>query len=334
MLSALRTSITIPLTPSVPPGQDASLTYAETSPPDRICNLQLCYPLCSFHEVSTAPRSLFANMRDEARDGGEKERRMQIRGLSPPWELPPARALSTSNACQSTLPYSAPYLPITHPNAPLGAGLCIFNKFRESSWPAISAGGCSEGGFRLPRKRCPRVYLCARSSQSSTALLPSTPILAIPSPPFSALRAAPPISHSLSLFLLSFSRFLFLFLPLPRARRIFFSPASVQLAFHRSSSSLSSFSASLAPPRSPLTPAPLFLARFISARCQFEFGTRATGQRVSTKNQFLNARLFRAEKPACILPPPPFLPFFPHFFVPLLLRFFRRNDDTEASSSG
>lgn len=55
----------------------------------------------------------------------------------------------------------------------------------------------------------------------------------------------------------------------------------------------------------PLTPAPFFLARFISARCQFEFGTRATGQRVSTKNQFLNARLFRTEKPACIFPLPP-----------------------------
>lgn len=55
---------------------------------------------------------------------------------------------------------------------------------------------------------------------------------------------------------------------------------------------------------SSLTRAPLFLARFISARCQFEFGTRTTGQRVSTKNQFLNARLFRAEEPVCIFPSP------------------------------
>lgn len=250
-------------------------------------------------------------MRDEVRDEGEKERRMQIRGLV-------AVGAPRSNPFHiQRLPIHPPLLsclPATHPNAPLGAGLCIFNKFRESSKPAISAGGCSEGGFRLPRKRCPRVYLCARSLQSSSALpsTPSSPFLLMLLP-FSALHLPLPISHSHSFYLflsLSFS------LPLPpssSANRIFFSPAFEQLAFHRSSSSPSSFSTSLAPPRSPLTPAPLFLARFISARCQFEFGTRATGQRVSTKNQFLNARLFRAEKPACI---------FPSFSLPPLLSSF------------
>lgn len=70
------------------------------------------------------------------------------------------------------------------------------------------------------------------------------------------------------------------------------------------------FYLSLSRPLSPLNPAPLLLARFISARCQFEFGTRATGQRVSTKNQFLNARLFRAEGPACIFPSLPSPPLF------------------------
>jgi len=69
-----------------------------------------------------------------------------------------------------------PYLPTAHPNAPLGAGLCIFNKFQESSRsrqsrPAVAV----KAAFRLPRKRCPRVYLCARSSQSTSALLPSPP---------------------------------------------------------------------------------------------------------------------------------------------------------------
>lgn len=48
-------------------------------------------------------------------------------------------------------------------------------------------------------------------------------------------------------------------------------------------------------PTALFTSLSLSLPRFISARCQFEFGTRATGQRVSTKNQFLNSRLFRAE---------------------------------------
>lgn len=117
-----------------------------------------------------------------------------------------------------------------------------------------------------------------------------------------------PLYLSPSLFLLLLSPNI-LYLCLSRIRATSFS--SVFLV-------PSSFSASLF---SPLIPYPLFLARFISAQCQFEFGTWTTGQRVSTKNQFLNARLFRAEEPVCIFPSL----LFPYFFMPL---YYIRQDAT------
>lgn len=183
-----------------------------------------------------------------------------------------------------------------------------------------------KAAFRLPRKRCPRVYLCARSSRSTSALLPSSPSRrpTASSPFLASLCLSPSALFRRSRILFSS---LYIYAPLLFApfllRYIFFSAIFEQLTFHRSSSCLSSFSTFLLPSLPPpLTPAPLFLARFISARCQFEFGTRATGQRVSTKNQFLNARLFRAEGPACIFPSPASPPSALHLFVPLLPRFF------------
>jgi hypothetical protein len=177
---------------------------------------------------------------------------MQIRGLSSPWELP-ARTLSTSTACQSALP-CCPTSPLPS-NAPLGAGLCIFNKFRESSAsrrsrPAVAA---LKAAFRLPRKRCPRVYLCARreSSQSSSRI---RSVLPIPVREISrAPRSGPP--------------------PSPRARGILFPLAFEQLAFHRSLLlPVFFFCHSPAPPPAPSRA--LSRARFISARCQFEFGAQ------------------------------------------------------------
>jgi len=142
----------------------------------------------------------------------EKERRMQIRALSSPWELP-ARALSTSTACQSALPCCPTSPPPS--NAPLGAGLCIFNKFRESSAsrrsrPPVAA---LKAAFRLPRKRCPRVYLCAtrefaillgppEAAPASPSLSDgSLALLALPSlplPPLALTPACAGVSCSLS----------------------------------------------------------------------------------------------------------------------------------------
>lgn len=156
---------------------------------------------------------------------------MQIRVLvtvgAPPLREEPFPHPPPANPPSQSL--DRPYLPAAHPNAPLGAGLCIFNKFRESSrsrrsWPAVAV----KAAFRLPRKRCPRVYLCARSSQSTSALLPSSPpspshILAIPSLSPFALPHEDMVGTDLafsfllfiyvspSLFLLSLSLHLFLF---------------------------------------------------------------------------------------------------------------------------
>lgn len=77
-----------------------------------------------------------------------------------PWELPfPLSTLSTSTSCQSSLPCRPS---AAHPNARLGAGLCIFNKFRESlSKPAILAGGYSEGGFSAASQTVSsRLFMC------------------------------------------------------------------------------------------------------------------------------------------------------------------------------
>lgn len=146
--------------------------------------------------------------------------------------------------------------------------------------------------------------MCEEFTILLSSSTPSIPffLCASRSPPYPAdLAFSSPVFISLLLF--SSSSF-------PPIYCIFVSPAFEQLAFHRSSLYPSSFSASLF---SPLIPYPLFLARFISAQCQFEFGTWTTGQRVSTKNQFLNARLFRAEEPVCIFPSL----LFPYFFMPL-----------------
>lgn len=185
----------------------------------------------------------------------------------------PLSTLSTSTSCQSSLPC---HPSSAHPNAPLGAGLCIFNKFRESSKPAISAGGC--------RRR--RLFGCL--ANGVLAFIYVRGVRNSPRPP-----RHPPLVPSLLPFLF----FLFPFLPsLPSAFE--------QLAFHRpptqppylSSATLFHPLRSLVPSLAPLFPSSrLSFPRFISSRCQFEFGTRPTGQRVSTKNQFLNSRLFRAK---------------------------------------
>lgn len=94
---------------------------------------------------------------------------MQIRALV----AVGARTLYTSTVCQSTL-LRLPYLPAGPPNAPLGAGLCIFNKFQESSKPVISAGGCSEGGFSAASQTVSsRLFMCEELAiLLSTLLLP------------------------------------------------------------------------------------------------------------------------------------------------------------------
>lgn len=91
---------------------------------------------------------------------------------------PPLSTLSTSTSCQSSLPC---HPSAAHPNAPLGAGLCIFNKFRESSKPAISAGGCNEGGFSAASQTVSsRLFMCeAFAILLVSLLLP----LHLPSPP-------------------------------------------------------------------------------------------------------------------------------------------------------
>lgn len=107
------------------------------------------------------------------------------------------------------------------------AGLCIFNKFRRESPFAklvISDGGQAKAAFRLPCNQCPHVYLCAKSSQSSSVLPPH------PYHSFSvllALRPILPILHSLPSSSLSFS------LPpppFPQYNCIFVSLAFEQLA--------------------------------------------------------------------------------------------------------
>lgn len=131
--------------------------------------------------------------------------------------------------------------------------------------------------------------------------LPSlSPCRPVPHPRHSMLFSSTSCPADLAFsFPLSLSLYIYMYLPLRSylfLSRIRAADFSTFLPLSFSFSRLST---------SPLTPAPLSLARFISARCQFEFGTRATGQRVSTKNQFLNARLFRAEGPACIFLSPP-----------------------------
>lgn len=197
---------------------------------------------------------------------------MQIRRSRRRGSSPLERALSRSTACQSTLPVSCqspdrPYRLTARPNAPLGADLCIFNKFREFPRRAgdLSAGGYSEGGFSAASQTVSsRLFMCEEFaihlSSPSIFSLPPSRILAIPRFPLPfALRPVPPISHSLFLSI-------HIRASPPRSfhlRYIFFSAIFEQLTFHRSSSCLSSFSTSLlpslllAPP--PLTPAPLFL---------------------------------------------------------------------------
>lgn len=244
------------------------------------------------------------------------------------------------------VPADRPYRLTARPNAPLGADLCIFNKFREFPRRAggdLSAGGYGEGGFSAASQTVSsRLFMCeefAIHHQLSFHLLPP----AVPHPRHSSLPFAfrpPPCSADLAF---SFPLYTYIraspLRPLPPSLYLFL--CHIRAANFSSVFLLPIFLLHLSlllalPP--PLTPAPLFLARFISARCQFEFGTRATGQRVSTKNQFLNARLFRAEGPACIFPSPASPPSALRLFVPLLPRFFfdgtptpRRTSSSEAT---
>lgn len=149
---------------------------------------------------------------------------MQIRFLV---RAPRSNPLSISTGLPIHPPSPSIALSAVHPNAPLGAGLCIFNKFRESSRSRRSRPSVAvKSAFRLPRKRCPRVYLCARSSQSTSALLPSSLPFILPRPRHSLLPFAfrsPPcpadLAFSLSLYTyISFPLSPFLF------HYIFFSP--------------------------------------------------------------------------------------------------------------
>lgn len=145
---------------------------------------------------------------------------MQIReaevavGAPPP---PTPSTLSTSTSCQSR---PSPCHPSTaHPNAPLGAGLCIFNKFRECSKPAISGGGCSEGGFSAASQTVsPRLFMCEAfailsvphrppPTSSSPSSFPFLFALVPPPPPnsFASRVALPGLASFSSIPLPSFS---------------------------------------------------------------------------------------------------------------------------------
>lgn len=126
-----------------------------------------------------------------------------------------------------------------------------------------------KAAFRLPRKRCPRVYLCARSSRSTSALLPSSPSRrpSASSPFLASLCLSPSALFRRSRILFSS---LYIYAPLLFApfllRYIFFSAIFEQLTFHRSSSCLSSFSTSLLPPPLHLSPPRRSFSRALSRR--------------------------------------------------------------------
>lgn len=250
-------------------------------------------------------------LRNEGERNGDEDANSRGRARPSPWDLPSSSfpTLSTSTSCQSSLhrrPSAA------HPNAPLGAGLCIFNKFRESSKPVISAGGCQRRRLFGCLANGVLAFIYVRGVRNSPRLLLHVPPRPASRPP------RQPSPFPLVRLCRSF-----------RSLRSLVAPFSVraQLAFHRSppsrfrhrrppsssttssttsssrTSSCSSFprcsSFSSFPAPFPPNPLPLCFCspRFISARCQFEFGTRTTGQRVSTKNQFLNWRLLNSRPP-------------------------------------
>lgn len=200
-------------------------------------------------------------------------RRSRRRGSSPlgpsPFQIH-RLPIHPSSSCQSP---DRPYRLTARPNAPLGADLCIFNKFREFPRRAgdLSAGGYSEGGFSAASQTVSsRLFMCEEfaihlSSPSIFSLPPSHRILAIPRFPLPfALRPVPPISHSLFLSLYIYAPLLFAPFLL---RYIFFSAIFEQLTFHRSSSCLSSFSTSLSfPPSLHLSPPRRSFSRALSRR--------------------------------------------------------------------
>lgn len=196
---------------------------------------------------------------------------MQIREVFVAVEAP--SPFYPSTVCQSILflprcptvppPSPSPSLLVllpAHPNTPLGAGLCIFNKFRESSKPAVALKAAFwPFGWQTVSSR---LFMCKelviRLSQPSFNLI----LLAISS---RSLLLPADLSHSLSLS--------------PSSSPFTFSSALERLALHRPLLHVSAFSLFLC---APLTPAPLFLARALSrgAVSIRVWKTGNTGQRV------------------------------------------------------
>lgn len=146
-----------------------------------------------------------------------------------------------------------PYRLTARPNAPLGADLCIFNKFREFPRRAgdLSAGGYSEGGFSAASQTVSsRLFMCEEFAIHLSSPSIFSPPAVPPHPRHSSLPSAfrpPPCPADLA-----FSFPLYTYTRLSSSppfllRYIFFSAIFEQLTFHRSSSCLSSFSTSLLP---------------------------------------------------------------------------------------
>lgn len=158
-------------------------------------SIHLLLPL---HSILLAEGRIYWRRRRRRRRRPTARRKMQIREAEVAVGAPPPipSTLSTSTSCQSR---PSPCHPSTaHPNAPLGAGLCIFNKFRECSKPAISGGGCSEGGFSAASQTVSsRLFMCEAFA-----------ILSVPHRPPPYQRPRPHLSHSFSLSRLPFSLFL------------------------------------------------------------------------------------------------------------------------------
>jgi len=143
---------------------------------------------------------------------------MQIRRSRHRGSSPFERALSFHIRRLPIQPFQypdRPYFPTAYPNAPLGAGLCIFNKFRESS----RSGRCSEGGFSADSQTVSsRLFMC-----EEFAIHLSSPSI------FSSLSPSScPVDLAFSFpLLIHISHRPFFF-------TIFFSPIFKQLTFHRS----------------------------------------------------------------------------------------------------
>jgi len=160
---------------------DASLTFAETSPA-RICD-HISRPV-----YSPWGRIRHIAFREHAKRStvDELRRRGGCKFAIPPWESSPLESFPPS----ANLPCCPPR---RRPNAPLGADLCIFNKFRESSKP-------SDLGRRLQWRRLfsvasqtvsSRLFMCEERNPSQPTF---HPIHGHSIPHF--LRPVLPISHS------------------------------------------------------------------------------------------------------------------------------------------